>query len=282
LKILRLDYSQSLIQISDISDLRNLEEFSFQNCKNLLTIHDSVGFLNKLKILNAKGCTKLKSLPPIQLPSLQQLELSNCNRLKNFPEILGKMENIKFISLKQTCIEEFPDSFQNLSGLIFLHLNGGKLLHRLRISVLMMPKLSRISVGNYHLLSIQCDKPNSMVCSNVQSITLSNCNLNDESLPIALKWFANVRNLILSKNNFIILPLCIKEHGSLESLILNNCKFLQEIKGIPPNLKELSLENCDSLSSSCRSMLLNQVLFFLVFDSVFRIILYLSKLTSHL
>ncbi|KAK2421654.1 TMV resistance protein N [Trifolium repens] len=99
-----------------------------------------------------------------------------------------------------------------------------------------------------------------MMCSNVQSIKLIDCNLNDESLPIALKWFANKRFLMLSRNNFTILPLCIEEHGSLESLILDDCKFLQEIRGIPPNLKYLSLENCDSLSSSCRSMLLKQEL----------------------
>ncbi|KAK2421685.1 TMV resistance protein N [Trifolium repens] len=260
LKVLRLDYSDSLIQISDLSDLRNLEEFSFQNCENLLTIHDSVGFLNKLKILNAEGCEKLRSFPPIQLPSLQKLQLSYCNRLKNFPEILGKMENIEIIYLCDTCIEELPDSFQNLTGLENLALGGGQILLRLPSSILMMQKLSSISVQNYHLLPKQCDKPNSMECSNVQSITLENCNLNDESLPIALKWFSNVRNLILSWNNFTILPLCIKEHGSLASLILDDCKFLQEIRGIPPNLKELSLENCDSLSSSCRSMLLKQEL----------------------
>ncbi|KAK2367511.1 TMV resistance protein N [Trifolium repens] len=251
LKVLCLDYSQSLIQISDISGLRNLEELSFQWCESLLTIHESVGFLNKLKILNALCCTKLESFPPIQLPSLQELYLSHCNSLKKFPEILGKMENIETIYLYCPCLEELPDSFQNLTGLEDLTLSGSKVLLRLPCSVLMMPKLLSIYVDECHLLPIQCDKPNSMVCSNVQSITLAECNLNDESLPIALKWFANERDLILSRNNFTILPLCIKEHGSLESLILDDCKFLQEIRGIPPNLKYLSLENCDSLSSSC-------------------------------
>jgi hypothetical protein len=193
------------------------------------------------------------------------------------------MENIETIILDDTCIEELPDSFQNLTGLVHLGIVGGQILLRLPSSILMMPKLLNIHVANYHLLlPKQCDKPNSMVCSNVQSITLADCNLNDESLPIALKWFANVQIAVLSRNNFTILPLCIKEHGSLGFLKLNNCKFLQEIRGIPPNLKYLSLENCDSLSSSCRSMLLKQVLFFLVFDFVFRILLYLSKLTSYL
>jgi Leucine-rich repeat (LRR) protein len=191
------------------------------------------------------------------------------------------MENIETIYLSDTCIEELPDSFQNLTGLEDLSLNRGVLLS-LPSSILMMPKLLAIYVKNCHLLPKQCDKPNSMVCSNKQLIMLVDCNLNDETLPIVLKWFANVRHLYLSGNNFTILPLCIKEHGSLETLVLDNCKFLQEIRGIPPNLKYLSAVNCDSLSSSCRSMLLKQVLFFLVFDFVFRILLYLSKLTSYL
>ncbi|CAJ2667225.1 unnamed protein product [Trifolium pratense] len=54
MKVLRLDRSKCLTEISDVSGLQNLEEFSFERCKNLLRIHESVGFLNKLKILNAE------------------------------------------------------------------------------------------------------------------------------------------------------------------------------------------------------------------------------------
>ncbi|KAK2421697.1 TMV resistance protein N [Trifolium repens] len=112
MKVLRLDRSKRLTEISDVSGLPNLEEFSFERCKNLLTIHESVGFLNKLKILNAEGCSKLRSFPPIKLTSLQQLRLSFCYRPNNFPEILGKMENIGSISSSKTSIEKLPDSFQ--------------------------------------------------------------------------------------------------------------------------------------------------------------------------
>jgi hypothetical protein len=73
-------------------------------------------------------------------------------------------------------------------------------------------------------------------------------------------------SLILSGSNFTILPECIKEHRSLMSLILDDCKWLQEIGGVPPNLKYLSAVNCESLSSSCRNMLLNQVYILCVFD----------------
>jgi Leucine-rich repeat (LRR) protein len=102
MKVLHLDDSKCLKEISDISSLQNLEEFSFQRCENLLTIHDSVGFLCKLKILNAEGCSKLRRFPPIKLPSLQKLELSFCQSLKNFPEILGKMEHLQTICFRET------------------------------------------------------------------------------------------------------------------------------------------------------------------------------------
>lgn len=40
--VLRLDDSKCLREINDISGLQNLKEFSFERCKNLLTIHDWV------------------------------------------------------------------------------------------------------------------------------------------------------------------------------------------------------------------------------------------------
>ncbi|AES63743.2 TMV resistance protein N isoform X2 [Medicago truncatula] len=206
MKVLHLDKCYRLTEISDVSSLQNLEEFSFRWCRNLLTIHDSVGCLKKLKILKAEGCSNLKSFPPIQLTSLELLELSYCYRLKKFPEILVKMENIVGIDLEETSIDELPDSFQNLIGIQYLILDGHGIFLRFPCSTLMMPK--------------QSDKPSSMLSSNVQVIVLTNCNLTDESLPIVLRWFTNVTYLHLSKNNFTILPECIEEHGSLRILNL--------------------------------------------------------------
>ena len=100
-------------------------------------------------------------------------------------------------------------------------------------------------------------------------ISLKKCNLSDECLPIVIMWSANVEMLNLSKHNFTILPECIKDFQFLSSLTLDDCKFLREIRGIPPNLKWLSAKHCKSLTSSTRNMLLNQVFFSLVFDLIF-------------
>ncbi|KAK7364179.1 hypothetical protein VNO80_12650 [Phaseolus coccineus] len=52
----------------------------------------SFGFHGSLK---AKGCRKLMSFPPLNLPTLESLKLSYCSNLKKFPEILGKMGNVR-------------------------------------------------------------------------------------------------------------------------------------------------------------------------------------------
>ena len=84
------------------------------------------GFLEKLKILSAFNCRKLKSFPPIKLTSLKLLTLSFCDSLESFPEILGKMENVTQLCLENTPIKKFPLSFQNLTKLQELRLGYSK------------------------------------------------------------------------------------------------------------------------------------------------------------
>jgi hypothetical protein len=144
------------------------------------------------------------------------------------------------------------------------------MLIRLPTSILMISKLSKICIYGYHLKPHQFDKQSCIVSSKANYIELSEDKLTDLCLLINLKRFANVAYLNLSLSNITILPECIKEQRSLRILKLDDCMCLQEIRGIPPNLKCLSALNCKSLSSSCRSMLLNQVfLFFLYLTSYF-------------
>lgn len=261
LKVLNFKDSEYLMHIHDISGLSNLEELSMENCKNLLTIHNSVGHLNKLKDLNAKGCIKLQSVPPLKLISLQKLKLSGCESLKSFPEILGEMQHITFIELRETSIEEFPLSFQNLTGLSLLEVVGNGRV-RLSSSSLMMSNLKKVHVKNCHLLlPKENDKFSSEMFSKVISLHLFNSNLSDESLPKFLTLFANVQKLDLSANHFTILPECLKDCDFLYKLCLDDCKNLKEIRGIPPNLKYFSAQSCVSLTSSSRRLLLNQVFF---------------------
>ncbi|KEH29794.1 NB-ARC domain protein [Medicago truncatula] len=234
MKVLTLDYCLYLTHIPNVSGLPNLEKFSFRFCDNLIAIHDSIGNLNKLEILNAWACTKLENFPPLWLPSLKELDLSFCKRLKSFPELLCKMTNTKEIGMCITSTTELPFSFQNLS----LSLRRCEML--------------RFTKHNEKMYSIRF--------SNVETLHLHYCNLPYEGLQIVLKLCVNVKFLDLSFGNFKILPECLNECHRMRTLGLNSNEHLEEIRGFPPNLKYFEALRCKSLSSSSRRMLLSQQL----------------------
>jgi len=252
LKVLILNSFQYLTHIPDVSGLSNLEKFSFERCNNLITIHNSIGCLSKLEIINARKCNKLKSFPPLRVPSLKELEIAKCKSLKCFPELLCKMTNMKKISLYKTSIEELPFSFRNLSELCDLEITSSRKLR--------FPTSSKISKKRMLWFSKNDDNMNSIVLSNVKHLNLNNNALSDECLPVLLKWFVNVKYLDLSWNYGLnILPECLNECHYLRNLSVEHCQYLEEIRGIPPNLKKLSAKECRLLSSSSRRLLLSQV-----------------------
>ncbi|CAL5329903.1 unnamed protein product [Camellia sinensis] len=71
LKILDLSYSYSLTNFPDFSPLPNLERLILKYCINLVGIHESIGELGTLVLLNLEGCKNLRKLPK----KLQSCEL---------------------------------------------------------------------------------------------------------------------------------------------------------------------------------------------------------------
>ncbi|KAL5173145.1 TMV resistance protein N [Glycine soja] len=264
LKVLNFDECEFLREIPDVSDLPNLEELSFRRCGNLITVHPSIGFLSKLKILSAKRCSKLTTFPPLNLTSLETLKLSYCSSLENFPEILGEMKNLSYLKLFSLGFKELPVSFQNLVGLKTLSLSHCGIL-LLPSNIVMMPKLDFLEAksceGLQWVKSEECEeKVGSIVCSNVDHFSVDGCNLYDDFFSTGFMQLYHVETLSLRDNNFTFLPECIKELQFLRKLDVSGCLHLQEIRGVPPNLKEFRARECISLSSSSLSMLSNQEL----------------------
>ncbi|XP_061342551.1 disease resistance protein Roq1-like isoform X1 [Gastrolobium bilobum] len=257
MRVLNFDLCGSLTHIPDVSGLPNLEELSLRRCENLTTIHDSVGLLDKLRILNCLCCIKLRALPPMKLTSLEDLNLFGCSSLESFPEILGKMKHIEVLDLTNTNIKELPSSIENLTGLLQLDMLGCPIVD-LPSSVVNMRELAVI-MGMYLKLG-SLPEVDSMVSSNLQRLELNWCNVSDEFLAIGLTWFGNVKELNLPCNNFTIIPECIKECRLLTKLNLDHCKHLREIRGIPPKLERFSARDCSSLTSESKSKLLDQKL----------------------
>lgn len=257
---------QYITNIPNLSGLQHLKELDLQSCKNLIEIHHSVGNLAKLQYLNVENCGRLKIFPRcIKLPFLEILHLNNCSSLTYFPDVLEKMK-IRYLQLVGTGIEKLPGSICNLTRLRRLFINRHQGVTELPISIFLLPELEVIDAK-------RCGKwlssnPNEaieeeiwpMLCPNIFAIYLQECNISDELLRTYLTRFINVKHLDLTGNNFTILPAWIKECQYLRHLILNDCKHLREVEGIPPKTEYLEAINCLSLSSESRSLLLSEEL----------------------
>ncbi|CAK8574970.1 unnamed protein product [Lathyrus sativus] len=249
LRILDFSYSEYITEIPDVSGLPDLEKLSFKHCENLTKIHDSVGYLGSLKILDGSSCMNLNTFPPIILTSLEQLNLSHCSNLESFPEILGKMENITELHIMGSPIKELPFSIQNLTQLRKLELQICGMV-QLPSCVFMLSELSLMHVSKCEGLWLSGqDRGNEMPLksSNVDRLILTDCNISNDFLPIGLNIFSNVKDLNLSGNSFTTVHAWIKECHFLRNLKLDNCSNLQEISGIPKKLETLSVKGCTSL-----------------------------------
>ncbi|KAL3037080.1 hypothetical protein AAZX31_01G045400 [Glycine max] len=261
---MKLSGCELLKEVSDMSGAPNLKKLHLDNCKNLVEVHDSVGFLDKLECLNLNHCTSLRVLPRgMYLTSLKTMSLRRCTSLMSFPEILGKMENIRYLDLIGSAISVLPFSIGNLVGLTRLNLNKCTGLVELPISVFMLPKLENLE-ANYcdRLAQVQNGEgqDHETVSSSVRDANFNYCYLTEKFLATLLPCLCNVTSLSLNSSNITVLPSSISACLSLTELYLNECKELREIRSLPPNIKYLSAINCKSLTSESKEMLLNQKL----------------------
>ncbi|KAI9087834.1 hypothetical protein K1719_030164 [Acacia pycnantha] len=134
-----------LTRVPNLSELPNLGALCLDYCTNLISFHESIGFLHKLRLLSAQGCSQLEMLAlRINLTSLETLDLRDCSSLWIFPEVLGPMENTRDVYLDQTAIKELPCSIGKLTGLKRLYLRCCNGLEQLPGSIFILPKLELV------------------------------------------------------------------------------------------------------------------------------------------
>ncbi|KAL6210212.1 hypothetical protein ACLB2K_015445 [Fragaria x ananassa] len=125
LKFIKLCHSQKLVQTPDLTGVQNLETLDLEGCYTLVRLHQSLGQLKKLIVLNVKDCKSLENLPSkIEMESLETFILTNCSKVKKIPEFAGNMEHLSELYLDETAIEKLPDSIGCLSGLASLNLSN--------------------------------------------------------------------------------------------------------------------------------------------------------------
>jgi Leucine-rich repeat (LRR) protein len=140
-------YCEFLEMIPDVSNISNLEYLNLEGCTNLVEVHQSVGFLDKLVNLNLNSCCNLNSFPRrLLLRSLKYLRLPSCSKLNYFPEIECEMERLTSISLRCHGIKELPSSIQYLIALKTLNLEKCRNLTNLPSSIYQLEHLEYLTL----------------------------------------------------------------------------------------------------------------------------------------
>nr|XP_043628663.1 disease resistance protein RPV1-like isoform X1 [Erigeron canadensis] len=149
LKILNLSYSMELIKTPDFDGLPRLESLHLEGCLSLTQICESIGYLERLVLLDISGCRSLKVIPclPRSLVSLKMygcsnlgvleqvkcldpgslssllvdIDVSGCNLFDtSFPEDWSNLISLKFLNISQNNITSLPECVKSLPSLIQL------------------------------------------------------------------------------------------------------------------------------------------------------------------
>ena len=253
--------------ITELPDLYcpNLEKLHLSDFKNLNEVHESFGFLEKLKEWNLYDCSQLQILPStLVLKSLEMFTLDGCTRLEKFPDIHPEMKCLNHLSLNRCGFRELPSSLLYLTGLASLYLSDNS-------------KLTNFLVGaNKSQLREEEDIPSA-------KLRLASNSFNNFSWPtgfLCLDWlelegsprievgldswlqpdyFPVLTRLDLYNTGIVTIPESISRFTTLRQLFLTNCKKLREIPRLPQSIRTVVATNCDRLDTQSSSRLLNQV-----------------------
>ncbi|KAL5778635.1 hypothetical protein ACOSQ2_009372 [Xanthoceras sorbifolium] len=222
----------------------NLEKMELEDRTGLLEVHQSVGFLQRLTVLNLRNCKRLAHFPRNVrgLKSLIILNLSDCSKLDRLPQDLEEMKCMEEVDVGGTAIRELPFSIVHLTTLKKLSF---------REYTRQPPKTCRSLLGPL----LQKRNPNSSclqlpplvsLCS-LQELVLRGCNRSEGTIPDDLDSLALLEQLDLSRNNFVSLPKSISRLSKLRFLCLEKCRKLQSLPELPREIMVVGAENCSSL-----------------------------------
>ena len=143
--------NQYIRELPDLlSATPNIKKLDLRDCRRLVNVPDSVGYLDKLESWDLWGCDKLQILPScIAMKSLKYLRLFDCQRVKRFPDIPQELDNLQYLSLGHTAIRELPPSIENLTGLERLDIGSNLYSCHLPSSIYKLQQLHRLHLcGN--------------------------------------------------------------------------------------------------------------------------------------
>ena len=118
-----------------IKQLNGLADLDLGNCKNLVSLLESICSLRSLKTLKLNDCSKLNSFLEIKggdMGNLRELDL-NSTGIEELPSSIGHLKALEYLSLAYCkSLVSLPDSLCNLTSLKILEVHGCSKLENCR------------------------------------------------------------------------------------------------------------------------------------------------------
>jgi Leucine-rich repeat (LRR) protein len=242
--IMNFSFCEFLRKIPDVSRIPNLEILTLDYCENLVEVHPSVGFLDKLVSLRLGACSNLKSFPrSLKIRSLKLLCLRDCSRLKNFPEIECQMECLENINLAGAGIKELPSSIGYLTGLKTLNLNGCTHLMDLPYSIHKWQHLEILSIGDMDRIILPClglPYSNYQLC-HLEHLSLSGCSKVTEFLKMVKDTIQSMPTVVSTEESKISSVLKLLQFSPSTNTSDSNDGYYLVVFS---KLRVLDLKNC--------------------------------------
>ncbi|XP_047154414.1 disease resistance protein RPV1-like [Vigna umbellata] len=126
LKVLNLSHSKYLTKTPDFIGLPRLEQLILKDCPRLNEVHQSIGCLCYLTLLNLKDCTRLSNLPKeiYELTTLQTLILSGCSKIDLLKKDIMQMESLVTLIAENTVVKQLPFSMVSSKSIGYISLCG--------------------------------------------------------------------------------------------------------------------------------------------------------------
>nr|XP_023927679.1 disease resistance-like protein CSA1 [Quercus suber] len=191
------------------------------------------------------------------MKSLKYLHLPNCTRVKRFPDIPQEMENLKFLSLRDTAIRELPPSFGNLTGLERLDIGSSFYSCQLPSSIYKLQHLRKLLLyGNVKFPKGVGIGRQAVACNSYGGFS-KYCFPKLNFLKKLTSCFTHSEKCLLPGSKDLNLGESIIRFNRLNWLLIQDSKFLKKIPKLPESVREVDARNCISLNSeSLRKLIL--------------------------
>ncbi|KAL3729609.1 hypothetical protein ACJRO7_026698 [Eucalyptus globulus] len=217
LKVLNLSYSQDLRCTPDLSTF------------------------TELKVLILKECCKLEQIHPSirKVKSLVSMDLRFCGSLKELPEEVGELQELKELNLDYAGITKIPMSIRSLRKLEKVSAWSCCSLVEIPISIGDVQNLQYLNIGKSAIEEL----PNTIGrLKNLQELNLTSCDLKG-NIPREIGDLSSLETLLVTGTPISHLPKSIRNLSSLQRLDLEDCKELQSLPELPSGLTCLQVSS---------------------------------------